>query len=88
MINTNFGWNCLICGKPVTDYEPEMCCGGKECICRGQPMNPCVCSDKCSDALFDGIGKTYDERRIAAGIQLWHSNQQITGAKASGSLEN
>jgi hypothetical protein len=37
----------------------------------GQPMEPCVCSQECSDALFNGIGKTYEQRRIDAGIKIW-----------------
>ena len=59
---------CLICGKFVPDYVPKMCCSGIDCGCKGQPIDPCVCSQECSDALFKGIGKTFEERRIDAGI--------------------
>lgn len=64
---------CLICNKPVDDYEPIMCCTGSfiECGCFGQPTNPCICSDKCEDALFENIGLTMDERRKKAGIKLY-----------------
>lgn len=62
---------CLICQKPVTDYEPVYCCDGHDCGCGGQPMNPCVCSSKCEDAIYANIGKDYDERRKLAGIELW-----------------
>lgn len=68
------GDHCLICGKPVANYEPEMCCSGDECTCRGEPMNPCTCSAECETALFDGIGKSYDQRRIDAGIRIWTPN--------------
>lgn len=64
------GDNCLICWKPVPDYEPEVCCGGHECGCMGMPTNPCVCSDKCGYALFDSRG-SYEERRLKAGIEVW-----------------
>ena len=37
----------------------------------GQPTEPCVCSKLCSDALFKGIGKTMEQRRIDAGIEVW-----------------
>lgn len=63
--------NCLICGKPVIDYIPKYCCSGKDCGCQGQPIEPCVCSKECGVALYKGIGKTYEERRINAGILLY-----------------
>jgi hypothetical protein len=62
---------CLICQRPVYGYEPQMCCSGHECGCMGQPMNPCVCSKECSDALFGNIGMPMEERRKAACIPLW-----------------
>jgi hypothetical protein len=62
---------CEICEKPVYDYEPEYCCSGRDCGCMGQPTEPCVCSQECSHALFNGIGKTYEQRRIDAGIKIW-----------------
>ena len=60
--------SCIICGKPVEDYNPKMCCDGFECGCMGQPTEPCVCSKECGDAVFDYIGKPFDERRKLAGI--------------------
>lgn len=69
---------CLICGQPVPDYEPEMCCNGQDCICHGQPINPCTCSDRCFKALMDGIGKEYEQRRIDAGIELWGTAADVT----------
>ena len=64
---------CLICGRPVADYDPMYCCSGADCACRGMPTNPCLCSKECGDALFGGIGKSYEQRRIDAGIERWMS---------------
>lgn len=63
---------CLICHRPLgDDYDPMPCCSGFECGCMGMPTNPPVCSDACSTALFKGIGKGYEERRVNAGIPLF-----------------
>lgn len=64
-------WKCLICEKPCPDYEPEFCCNGYDCDCRGQPLHPCVCSSRCEDALYEWIGLPFEERRIKAGIEKW-----------------
>ena len=45
-------FNCLVCGKPVKDYKPDYCCSGNRCACKGLPLNPCVCSEKCEEAVF------------------------------------
>jgi hypothetical protein len=66
-------YKCIICGKPVDDYEPDYCCNGTECGCHGQPISPCVCSSECNKAVFDYIGKPFDERRILAGIKRWEN---------------
>lgn len=63
-------YNCLICNKPVSDYEPVMCCSGYACGCMGHPMNPCVCSKECDSALHTCIG-SFEDRRITAGISLY-----------------
>lgn len=63
--------SCLICGKPVPDYVPEYCCDGRECGCFGQPIDPCCCSKECEDAVFSHIGKSFEERRILAGISRY-----------------
>ena len=62
---------CLICGKPAPDYKPEYCCSGRDCGCQGAPSEPCVCSRECEDAVYNYIGKPYEERRIIAGIEIW-----------------
>lgn len=62
---------CLICNRPVPDYTPEYCCYGDGCGCRGQPLEPCVCSPECSAALMTGIGTSFEDRRIAAGIPIY-----------------
>ena len=61
-------YQCEVCGKPVDDYEPTFCCDGRECSCQGKPTEPCLCSKECENALFRGIGKTMEERRLDANI--------------------
>ena len=68
------GEPCLICGKPVPDYEPVYCCNGFECGCRGMPRDPCCCSLECEDAVFRYIGEDWDTRRQLAGIAKWNGN--------------
>jgi hypothetical protein len=53
---------CLICGAEV-DYEPKFCCSGLDCACQGQPIDPCVCSQECYDALIVGIGTPISSRK-------------------------
>lgn len=62
---------CLICTKPVLDFVPKYCCNGLDCGCMGLPIEPCICSDKCWEALMKGIGKPYDERRKDAEIEIF-----------------
>ena len=45
-------FQCIICGKEVFDYEPEYCCNGDDCCCRGLPVEPPLCSEECSKKLF------------------------------------
>lgn len=42
-------YDCIQCGKPVQDYEPKMCCSGRDCGCLGQPTEPAICSQECWD---------------------------------------
>lgn len=70
---------CLICQKPVPDYEPQYCCrGSSECACQGEPMNPCVCSIECEAAVYDYIGMEFDDRRKAAGIEKWTNPEEAS----------
>ncbi len=62
--------DCVICDKPL-DYEPEYCCDGHDCGCRGLPIYPPVCSNACSDACLENIGKPMEERRLIAGIEKY-----------------
>ena len=48
--------DCMLCGKPLIDYEPDMCCNGFMCGCMGLPNTPPVCSDECWDALMKRNG--------------------------------
>lgn len=62
---------CVICQKPVPDYEPVYCCHQRDCACGGHPVEPCTCSRECEAAVYDHIGYEFDERRKRAGIELW-----------------
>jgi len=41
--------SCDICG---TEIEIQMCCSGHECGCKGMPVDPPVCSNKCYDEFM------------------------------------
>lgn len=43
--------DCIMCGKKVLDYKPQYCCSGFECNCRGLPIEPPICSQKCWSLL-------------------------------------
>lgn len=45
-------WSCLICGAIVEDFEPEMCCDGRECGCYGKPIEPPLCSRECTEKVY------------------------------------
>jgi len=57
-------WKCIICGKEVSDYEPEYCCAGNiygsdyACGCMGKPIEPPLCSDECAEMIY---GKAVEE---------------------------
>ena len=67
---------CELCQKPVLDYEPIYCCNGWQCGCHGMPQEPCICSNRCWDALMDGEGSLTD-RRQQAGIELFNPKQKM-----------
>lgn len=72
---------CIICWRPVEGYEPEYCCDGFECGCHGVPINPCCCSERCEAAVFDHIGKPFNERRLLAGIEEYADIPETTRKK-------
>ena len=41
--------NCVICNKEI---DITLCCDGKDCGCRGLPIEPPVCSRKCYDKFM------------------------------------
>lgn len=46
-------YDCMICNKELEDYEPHMCCDGRECGCYGMPTNPPICSEECWEKLTE-----------------------------------
>jgi len=42
---------CVVCNKPMKDYEPVYCCSGRGCGCLGLPQEPPVCSKECWDKI-------------------------------------
>ena len=58
---------CLICKKPVYDYDSGTTDPSEP------PQHPCVCSDECFRAVMDYIGFKYEDRRIKAGIELYEA---------------
>jgi hypothetical protein len=54
---------CVMCEKEL-DYEPEYCCNGEMCGCRGEPIDPPVCSNECSDAFMKEYEKGITKSRI------------------------
>ena len=40
-------YNCWGCEKDLIDYNPQMCCSGRECGCIGLPTNPPFCNPEC-----------------------------------------
>lgn len=56
---------CLICSRPVDDYDPGTTDPTEP------PQHPCVCSNKCFRAVMDYVGEDFEERRRLAGIKLY-----------------
>ena len=52
-------YHCEACGQPLQDFKPKMCCSSFDCGCRGLPVEPPVCSEKCWDSLK--VEADYDE---------------------------
>ena len=69
------GYVCIICNKPMPgDYEPDYCCNGDGCGCMGLPPHPVCCSIECENAVYDFVGKSFDQRRILAGIKIYQAD--------------
>ena len=43
---------CVVCGKEVKGYEAQFCCSGRECGCRGLPIEPPLCSKECGRKAY------------------------------------
>lgn len=44
---------CEYCGEFVRGFEYEMCCSGRDCGCMGKPIEPCLCSPECWEAVLE-----------------------------------
>ena len=53
-------YKCIVCGKEMSDYEPQYCCDGKMCGCLGRPVEPPVCSEKCWNELMGNEREWFD----------------------------
>lgn len=63
MDNKTVECDCMMCGKPLEDYKPNMCCSGFMCGCMGLPTEPPICSSECWDALMErNNGQSNDDQ--------------------------
>lgn len=42
---------CISCEAEFLGREPDLCCSGSDCGCRGLPIEPPLC-EKCEDKFF------------------------------------
>jgi len=49
-------YECQKCGNQVLDYQPQLCCDGRECGCLGLPLEPCICTE-CWDNYYINLLK-------------------------------
>lgn len=56
MTYSSDNWTCENCNSPL-DFEPQMCCSGADCGCRGMPVDPMVCSIDCYNVLYGNSNK-------------------------------
>jgi hypothetical protein len=54
---------CIVCNRPVPDYEPQFCCNGHDCGCRGMPTEPCICSNECWDKMINKAEQTTEDKK-------------------------
>lgn len=74
--------DCVVCGNRFL-WNWETCCSGQECACRGLPIEPAVCSNKC----WDKYGWKRKEQKMSRPIKegdtisvYWtESNDPFTG---------
>jgi len=57
-------YHCLICGEELKDYEPLMCCSGRDCGCMGMPIEPPICSKECWDKFNNKKIKKFNMKFI------------------------
>ena len=58
-MGSRHGWFCWCCKKPMPDWEPQMCCNGRECGCYGKPIEPPLCSKKCWELGMGGYNRRF-----------------------------
>lgn len=89
-------WYCDGCGCEITvprDYEPEGCCGGRECGCQGKVINPVFC--EACDARMLGYGTarppsqtTRLSKPIVAAMWLFREDYAAQSAGLLGFWQN
>lgn len=57
--------DCIVCSKQF-DFDPKMCCSGRECGCMGLPTEPQVCSAECFDTAYPPYNFNEEEILAAA----------------------
>ena len=60
---------CNNCNGPL-GYEPEYCCSGFDCGCRGQ-ADPMACSNKCFDEMYG------EKTKLVSSNEAEHKSEEI-----------
>jgi len=51
---------CIVCKQKLPDdYEPPMCCDGRQCGCMGLPIEPPICSNLCDQLFWNNFWLEY-----------------------------
>jgi hypothetical protein len=58
---------CIVCGEEI---EISICCNGDECGCRGQPIEPPICSESCYDKLINNWEEYYPKKNNGSKFDL------------------
>lgn len=76
----------MVCGHEFEWPEPQMCCDGRECGCRGLPVDPIVCSEECYNNLpFKKLEQRKDDNlediknHIQSGESIKHFQHNTDG---------